>query len=100
MFKKRRGINLPYNKQGLTYFACMNFKNMSEAEVEKLKQICLDVAGEYAEALYTLVTDDRLTIDGVANRYYMSPSNLYRYREMFYYNISPKIKVTIESCDN
>lgn len=96
MFKKRRSIKIPYNKQGLTYFACMDVKDMPEAEAEKIKQICSDVAGEYAEALYTLVTNDKLTVEGVANRYFMSSANLYNYRTKFYYKISPKIKVTID----
>ena len=96
MFKKRRGIKLPYNKQGLVHFACMDVKDMSESEVDKIKQICSDVAGEYAEALFTLVTNDKYTVDGVARIYYVSTSNLYKYRRKFYYRISPKIKVSID----
>ena len=60
MFKKRRGIRLPYNKQGLVHFACINAKdNMSEADRENLKTLCTETAGEYADALYEFVTDDR-----------------------------------------
>ena len=97
MFKKRRGIKLPYNKQGLVHFTCLNTKDMSQEDIEKIKQICSDVAGEYAEALFTLVTDDRYNIDGVANRYYTSASQLYRFRTNFYNRISPKIKITIDT---
>lgn len=96
MFKKRRGIKIPYNRQGLVYFACMDVKNMSQEEVDKIKQICSDIAGENAEALYTLVTDDSLTVEGVANRFFMSTTNLYKFRMRFYYRMSPKIKITIK----
>ena len=30
MFKKRRGIRIPYEKQGLIYFNCVNYKDMPE----------------------------------------------------------------------
>ena len=69
---------------------------MSQEDIDKIKQICSEVAGEYAEALFTLVTDDKYTIDGVAQRYYVSTSNLYKYRRKFYNRISSKIKVLID----
>ena len=96
MFKKRRGIKLPYNKQGLIYFACMNKDAMSEEDREKLKKICKETAGEeYAESLHTLVTDDTLNVHGVEARYNTSSSRLYDRRRKFYYKVAPKIKIVI-----
>lgn len=36
MFKKRRGIHIPYNRQGLIYFTCMNIRDMPE----DIKKMC------------------------------------------------------------
>ena len=96
MVKKRRGIKLPYNKQGLIYFTCINEKDMSDEDKEKLKKICMEVAGEeYAEALYAMVTDDKLNVDGVARRYHTSATRLYKRRQKFYMQIAPRIKMVI-----
>ena len=84
MFRKRRGIKLPYNKQGLIYFTCMNIKSLPEAEQKRIADLCREVAGEHAEALYTLVTDDTKNIYAVAMQHYVSESLLYLYRKRFY----------------
>ena len=36
MFKKRRGIHIPYNKQGLIYFTCVNIDEMPEEIQNKI----------------------------------------------------------------
>lgn len=84
MFKKRRGIKVPYNKQGLIYFTCMNFKNLPEDKQNNIVNLCREVAGEYADALLLLLTDDTKNIHAVAMRYYTSESQLYRFRKRFY----------------
>lgn len=84
MFKKRRGIKLPYNEQGLIYFTCMNIKYLSEEEQQKILNLCREVAGEYAEALYIMLTDDTKNVHAVALQHYTSESQLYRYRNKFY----------------
>ena len=43
MFKKRKGINVPYNKQGLIYFTCVNFKDMPENVQNRVKMLCDDI---------------------------------------------------------
>ena len=43
MFKKRRGIHIPYNKQGLIYFTCMNIKDMPEVVQQKVLNLCVEV---------------------------------------------------------
>lgn len=84
MFKKRRGIKIPYNEQGFIYFACMNVKNLSEELQQKIRTLCNEVAGEHSEALYKMLTDDTVNIHAVAMRYYISESQLYLYRKRFY----------------
>ena len=84
MFKKRRGIHIPYNKQGLIYFTCVNHKEMPEEIQDKIIDICNKVGGEYAEVLYKVVTDSNRSVRSLAIEYNISERNLYRYRKEFY----------------
>ncbi len=84
MFKKRRGIKVPYNKQGLIYFTCMNIKVLPAEVQHKILNLCCEVAGEHAEALYIMLTDDTKNVHAVAMQYYISESQLYLYRKKFY----------------
>lgn len=84
MFRKRRGIKLPYNKQGLIYFTCVNIHDMPEVTQAKIKNLCSEVTPDYAEALYTMLTDDKLNVHAIALRYHVCESQLYHYRQKFY----------------
>lgn len=84
MFKKRRGIHIPYNKQGLIYFTCMNVKDMPEDIQRKILNLCIEVGGQHYRALYTMLTDDSKNIHGVAMDFHISETQLYLYRKNFY----------------
>lgn len=84
MFKKKRGIKIPYNKQGMIYFTCMNIKSQPEETQEKIKRLCCDVAGIHSDALFAMLTDDTKNVTAVAMKYYISESQLYLYRKRFY----------------
>jgi hypothetical protein len=85
MFKKRRGIKLPYNKQGLIYFTCVNIVDMPEDVQDKIKKLCDDIGGkEYADVLYKVVTDSSRSIRSLSMEYHISETQLYHYRKKFY----------------
>lgn len=85
MFKKRRGIKLPYNKQGLIYFTCVNIADMPEDVQDKIKKLCDDIGGkEYADVLYKVVTDSSRSIRSLSMEYHISETQLYHYRKKFY----------------
>lgn len=84
MFKKRRGIKLTYNEQGLIHFICVNYDRMERPVQSKITNLCEEVAGEHKEALFTLLTSDTLNVHGVAMRYHISETQLYHYRRLFY----------------
>jgi hypothetical protein len=84
MFKKRRGIKLSYNKQGLIYFTCMNVADMPEHIQEKIKRLCEDVGKEHSEVLYKVVTDSNKSIRSLALEHHISETQLYYYRKKFY----------------
>lgn len=84
MFKKRRGINVSYNKQGLIHFTCLDVKNQPEVIQRKVLNLCIEVAGEDYMALYEAMTSDELNITGIALKYYISEKKIYNYRKAFY----------------
>jgi hypothetical protein len=84
MFKKRRGIHIPYNKQGLIYFVCMNIKDMPPEVQNKILNLCMEVAGADYNALYEVVTNDAESILSISLKYYINEKRLYRLRKEFY----------------
>ena len=84
MFKKQRGIQIPYNKQGLIYFTCVNIKDMPEDIQEKIVHLCEEIGKENAEALFEVVTNSSKSIRSLAMEYNISEMGLYRYRKKFY----------------
>ena len=84
MFKKRRGIHIPYNKQGYIYFTCMNYNDMPESIKIKIRSICFEVCKEHYEVLLKVLTDSNETIRSLALKYHISETQLYDYRRKFY----------------
>ena len=85
MFKKRRGIHIPYNKQGLIYFTCVNIDDMPEEVQNKIYNLCQDIGGdEYYEVLFKVVTDSNRSIRSLAMEYHINEMSLYRFRKKFY----------------
>ncbi len=85
MFKKRRGIKIPYNKQGLIYFTCVNYKDMPDDIQQRIVQLCDEVGGDdYADVLFAAVTDSTKSIRSLSMEYHVSEMSLYRYRKKFY----------------
>lgn len=84
MFKKRRGICVPYEKQGLIYFNCVNYYDMPVEIQNKITNLCKEVGKEYADVLFEVVTDSKKSIRSISTEYHMSESLLYLYRKKFY----------------
>lgn len=84
MFKKRRGIHIPYNKQGLIYFTCMDVKNQPPEIQDKILNLCMSVGEEDWQALYELVTDSTQSVTALALKYFINEKRLYKLRKEFY----------------
>lgn len=84
MFKKRRGIHIPYNKQGLIYFTCMNVREMPEDVQQKILDLCVEVGKEDYKALYEVLTNDNKSVLSISLEYFLSEKRLYRLRKEFY----------------
>ena len=84
MFKKRRGIHLPYNKQGLIHFICVNIKDMPIEVRQKIESLCAEIAGEDYKALFEVLTNDQKTVDRIAREHFINEKKLYMMRKDFY----------------
>ena len=84
MFKKRRGIHIPYNKQGLIYFTCVNVKDMPDKIQQKILNLCTEVGKEDYQALYEVITNDKKSILSISLEYHLNEKKLYRLRKDFY----------------
>lgn len=84
MFKKRRGIHIPYNKQGLIYFTCMNVREMPEEVQQKILNLCVEVGKEDYKALYEVLTNGNKSVLSISLEYFLSEKRLYRLRKEFY----------------
>lgn len=84
MFKKRRGIHIPYNKQGLIYFTCMTVKEQPPEIQQKILNLCMSVGEEDWQALYELVTDSTQSVTALALKYFINEKRLYKLRKEFY----------------
>lgn len=84
MFKKRRGIKIPYNRQGLIHFTCVNYRDLPDEVVRKITRMCDDIGKEHALVLFEVVTNDTKSIRALAMEYHISESQLYLYRKRFY----------------
>lgn len=86
MFKKLEKLNVPYDRQGLIYFTCMNYKDLPPHEQEKILQLCIEVTADYYQPLFKMVTTDVSLYPAwrIAMDYYMDVGRLYKLRRSFY----------------
>lgn len=84
LFRKRRGIHIPYNKQGLIYFTCVNVKDMPQEVQQKILNLCIEVACQDYKALYEVVTNDRKSVLSISLEYLINEKRLYKLRKEFY----------------
>lgn len=84
MFKKRRGIRIPYEKQGLIYFCCVNYYDMPVDIQNKITNLCNEVGKEHSDVLFEVVTDSKKSIRSISIEHHICESQLYLYRKRFY----------------
>lgn len=95
IFKKRRGIKLSYDEQGLIHFVCVNYRKLPDIVLRKITRLCDEVGNEHAEVLFEVVTNSKKTIRELAIENHISERSLYRYRKKFYEEWEEKEKTSI-----
>lgn len=83
MFKKLRSVRLPYIRQGLIYFTCINYTIQPEHVKQKILNTCLAAGGEYYGALFDMMTHGK-TATAVSTEHYISEATAIRIRKKFY----------------
>lgn len=84
MFKRKRGIRLPYNKQGLIYFTCINFSNQPDKVKNKIMRLCDEIGQEYSSALFEVLTNDKKSLERIADENFLTEKKLTQMRKKFY----------------
>lgn len=85
-FKYLPSINVPYVDQGRIWFACRDYKNLSERDRLAIDRACQKAAGgdkAYEEALKAFLTTGR-DFQRVCMDHYMSAASLDRLRKKFF----------------
>jgi len=84
MFKKMRGINLSYERQGFVRFCCLTYDERPREVQHRITDICLRVGKDDWHALFELMTTQEPAVN-VSAKHHISVSVLYRLRQKFYY---------------
>lgn len=83
MFRKKRGIRLNYNKQGLIHFTCLDWKSQPKEIQDKIFDLCQDIGREDAQALEEIVTTEKSIVE-ISLKYHLNEKYLYKMRKLFY----------------
>lgn len=83
-FRKLRGVRRPYKEQGLIWFTCLTYDKQPPEIQEKILRLCRECGGEYAEALFALLTRENVSVPWIEQTYHVSDSVLYKRRQEFY----------------
>lgn len=84
IFRKLRGVNLPYRQQGLLWFMCTNFDRQPKEIKARIRKLCKECGGEHEKALFVLLTRENVSIPWIEQNYYVSARTLYRRRVEFF----------------
>lgn len=82
-FKKLKGIKLTYEVQGLIFFTCRTLDKQSIARQNKIKELCMNIAGADAKALLEVLTTDT-SILRISEKHFVPEKKLYQLRKSFY----------------
>lgn len=83
MFKKMYSLKIPYNKQGLIYFTCVNYSIQPPEIQQKILNTCISAGGEHYKALFDMVTTGKSATE-ISLKYYISEPTAYRLKTKFF----------------
>lgn len=84
MFKKLRGIDLSYERQGFTRFTCLTYEEQPQDVKDRILNLCIRCGADKYQALFEFMTTQNSAVY-VAGKHYISESSLYNIRRKFYY---------------
>jgi len=90
VFRYKRSINLPYERQGYIYFLSRSYEQLPRSRQEKIRELCERCGGEYGKALFEFVTTDDGAV-AVCLRHHLSQSTLERVVKKYYESFPKKL---------
>ena len=82
-FRKLQGVSLTEEQQGLIRYTCLNYDGQSKKIQKKIQRLCDEVGGAYSAALWDVMCTKK-SITYIAQKHFISESELYRKRKKFY----------------
>ena len=83
-FRYKRGIPVPYERQGYIYFKSLRYPELPVSEQKRIQYLCERCGGNNEEALFEHVTTGK-QVKALCVKYYIaSPTTLYRALKRYY----------------
>ncbi len=83
MFRYKKSVGIPYERQGYIYFKSLLFETMSEEDRERIRAICKEAGGEYETALMRFVSTHEGAVK-ICMEFHISRSTLERAVRRYY----------------
>ena len=83
MFRYKKSIDVPYERQGYIYFASRMYHKLNVRQQQKIVDLCVETGGEYHAALFEFVTTDT-GATAVCLKHHLSQSTLERAVRRYY----------------
>ena len=83
MFRYKKSIDVPYERQGYIYFASRMFHRLTLRQQQKIIDLCTEAGGEYHAALFEFVTTNNGAA-AVCMKHHLSQSTLERAVRRYY----------------
>ena len=90
MFRFKKTIHLPYDRQGYIYFTSRMYAELPERQRQKIVSLCAQCGGEYHRALFEFVTTDAGAA-AICMRHHLSRSTLERVVKRYYESFPKKL---------
>ena len=101
MFREMKNLNIPYKRQGLIYFTCINFDTLEEKQQERIIQTCIKTSPEHYQTLFKYLTayGCEYTQWRIQKDMGISPNMLYKLKRQFYKNWDDDFKKKLYNGD-
>ena len=90
MFRYKKSIPIPYDRQGYIYFTSRLYKTMPLKDRQRIEQICRDSAGHYWRAVLEFVTTSA-NATYIEQKHHLSKATLYRCVGKYYEHFPRKL---------
>ena len=84
MFRRLKGVNLSYERQGFVRFACLTYEDQSDEIKRKILNLCIRCGADNWQALFEIMTTQKSAVS-IAAKHFTSETALYRNRKKFYH---------------